>query len=628
MFDLAELLRILWQVDSQMFTGWKQYSGLLSSYTTAKLRRITHCLRSKLSAVKEEEQANSSQPEERKKVLVVFVGAGTSGRMAAFLAAKFNSQLRSTPNVMTPAAEQHLEFTYLAAGGDLSLIAAMEGAEDLGKQGIDDLHDLMDGYAEKGQPIATLVLVGITCGLSAPYVGTLLHHVRSLQQNAQLDAVAILLGFNHPSHVSHAHFHGLSTHLSMKDIVDAMLKEEEEEQFSSTTATATATSATTAATTVASSSFVLTPQIGPEAITGSTRLKGGTATKILLEVLFSAVVWRYYPEPEGQEAFFLGQLQDYARLLHQDIYGGGASLWCQETMKIARAAANAIAHGHCVHVMGEKSAGLLGVIDASECPPTFGAAFEQVRGFVREGWSCWQGRESRTIAARQSELPSHYAFAWEDWKAPSPGSVIVVLPPLSQAEEEDGDGNGDGDGETTENQPGWYAARHKTATVSFTLPRALMAVPSQQQELGHVLNPLWGPEMALKLALNAMSTHAFIRDGKIWRNRMIDVQISNSKLFHRAVGIIQHIVKVEKTKATQALLQAIYPEEAPPEGESDPATEAANVMLHVQAAAGADRRLVPIALLLAKGRNRREIGELLEQGLPLRTLLINEGNKQ
>lgn len=46
-------------------------------------------------------------------------------------------------------------------------------------------------------------------------------------------------------------------------------------------------------------------------------------------------------------------------------------------------------------------------------------------------------------------------------------------------------------------------------------------------------------EVSLKWVVNSLSTGAHILKGKVCQNMMIDVKVSNSKLFHRAVGIVQ-----------------------------------------------------------------------------------------
>jgi N-acetylmuramic acid 6-phosphate (MurNAc-6-P) etherase len=70
-------------------------------------------------------------------------------------------------------------------------------------------------------------------------------------------------------------------------------------------------------------------------------------------------------------------------------------------------------------------------------------------------------------------------------------------------------------------------------------------------------------EMSLKWCLNAVSTGAHIAKGKILSNKMIDVQVSNTKLYYRAIRIIQDFCHVEKEIAESHLLNSIYNDKIP-----------------------------------------------------------------
>ena len=62
----------------------------------------------------------------------------------------------------------------------------------------------------------------------------------------------------------------------------------------------------------------------------------------------------------------------------------------------------------------------------------------------------------------------------------------------------------------------------------------------------------------MKLVLNAITTGAHIRTGTIFRNRMINVSITNAKLFHRAVRICTDVSGVDEGVATTCILRAIH----------------------------------------------------------------------
>jgi N-acetylmuramic acid 6-phosphate (MurNAc-6-P) etherase len=63
-----------------------------------------------------------------------------------------------------------VEFDYLMAGNDLALIKSQEAAEDDVVRSIQDLKNMAEGYEH-------VVFIGITCGLSAPYVGSQIDYI-------------------------------------------------------------------------------------------------------------------------------------------------------------------------------------------------------------------------------------------------------------------------------------------------------------------------------------------------------------------------------------------------------------------------------------------------------------------
>jgi len=65
-------------------------------------------------------------------------------------------------------------------------------------------------------------------------------------------------------------------------------------------------------------------------------------------------------------------------------------------------------------------------------------------------------------------------------------------------------------------------------------------------------------EISAKWILNAISTGGFTLQGKVFQNRMIDLGITNNKLFQRAIGIVAKFGNVSEPEARQNLLRAIY----------------------------------------------------------------------
>jgi N-acetylmuramic acid 6-phosphate (MurNAc-6-P) etherase len=98
--------------------------------------------------------------------LVVFSGSGTSGRLGFLAARAYNAALA--------ARGRRHRFAYLIAGGDAALLKAQENVEDDAGVAVADLAALLDA----SRPSAA-VLVGISCGLTATYVGAQLDYART-----------------------------------------------------------------------------------------------------------------------------------------------------------------------------------------------------------------------------------------------------------------------------------------------------------------------------------------------------------------------------------------------------------------------------------------------------------------
>jgi hypothetical protein len=99
--------------------------------------------------------------------------------------------------------------------------------------------------------------------------------------------------------------------------------------------------------------------------------------------------------------------------------------------------------------------------------------------------------------------------------------------------------------------------------------------------------------LTAKLALNAVSTGGFARAGKVWENRMIDLIVSNAKLFDRGLRIVRDLTGVSDDAALRALVAALWLEDPP---------AVARLRLPVELHVGQARPgVVPLAILLARG---------------------------
>jgi N-acetylmuramic acid 6-phosphate etherase len=184
--------------------------------------------------------------------------------------------------------------------------------------------------------------------------------------------------------------------------------------------------------------------------------------------------------------------------------------------------------GRLIYI-GAGTSGRLGVLDASECPPTFNAAPEQVVGLIAGGnvalTTAVEGAEddretgARDVAARDvGALDSVVGIA-------ASGGTPYVLGGLEEAR------------------------RRGALTVSLACNR-----PAPVHELADVaIAPVVGPEVitgstrlkagtAQKMVLNMLSTGVMIRLGKTYGNLMVDVQATNTKLRARARRIVMQAV--------------------------------------------------------------------------------------
>lgn len=190
--------------------------------------------------------------------------------------------------------------------------------------------------------------------------------------------------------------------------------------------------------------------------------------------------------------------------------------------------------------MGAGTSGRLGILDASECPPTYGVDFGLVVGLIAGGDSAIrkavEGAEDNPDLGA-ADLQAH-EFSHRD--------VLVGLAASGRTPYVIGGLN--------------YAKQIGACTV------AIACTPdSQIGRLADIaIEPLTGPEVvtgstrmkagtAQKLVLNMLSTGAMIRIGKVYGNLMVDVQASNQKLVERCKRIVCEATGLDRTQAEQLL---------------------------------------------------------------------------
>lgn len=220
------------------------------------------------------------------------------------------------------------------------------------------------------------------------------------------------------------------------------------------------------------------------------------------------------------------------------------ALAVEKTLPEIAEAIELIAHcfqkGGRLGYFGAGTSGRLGVLDASECPPTFGVLPELVCGYIAGGESAL--RLSVENAEDRSDL------ALQDIVKFNPGNndVVVVI-----------SSSGNPQYLLTVLQEARQRGAH---TVSICCnPQA------QAKALSDIfINPVVGPEpitgssrmkagTAQKMVLNMLSTGAMIRIGKVYHNYMIDVRMLNAKLIDRGIRIVCDITGVSREDAEKYL---------------------------------------------------------------------------
>jgi N-acetylmuramic acid 6-phosphate etherase len=218
-----------------------------------------------------------------------------------------------------------------------------------------------------------------------------------------------------------------------------------------------------------------------------------------------------------------------------------------EREKIARAIdllVNAFKTGGRLFYVGAGTSGRLGVLDAAECPPTFGVAPSMVTGIIAGGYP------ALVKSAEGAEDDVNAGAADLDAAGVTNRDVVVGI-----------------------------AASGTTPYVRVALSRAqtigaktvLLTCGTPPKALSEtcdvIINPVTGPEVltgstrlkagtATKMVLNTLTTGAMIRLGKVYGNLMVDLVALSQKLHDRGERIVMEVCGVGRAEARAALERA------------------------------------------------------------------------
>jgi N-acetylmuramic acid 6-phosphate etherase len=198
--------------------------------------------------------------------------------------------------------------------------------------------------------------------------------------------------------------------------------------------------------------------------------------------------------------------------------------------------------GRLIYV-GAGTSGRLGIIDASECPPTFGTPHEMIVGVMAGGrdavFRAKEGSEDKADDGEQAMIDMHVTRKDVVCGIAASRRTPYVVAAIKKAKE----------------------LGAKTLYITTT-PRAEFNL-----EVDVAICPEVGPEVvqgstrmksgtAQKLVLNMLTTASMIRLGKVYENMMVDLQMNSKKLEERAKRVVMIVTGLNYEEAQEALQAA------------------------------------------------------------------------
>jgi len=193
--------------------------------------------------------------------------------------------------------------------------------------------------------------------------------------------------------------------------------------------------------------------------------------------------------------------------------------------------------------VGAGTSGRLGILDASECPPTFGVDASMVVGLIAGGYeaihSSKEGAEDSSIQG-QKDLIEHKV---------NNNDVVVGIAASGRTPYVIG------------------ALQYAKSIGAHTIALSCNPDSDIATVADTAISPVVGPEVltgstrmksgtAQKLVLNILTTASMIRIGKCYQNLMVDVQATNEKLVARAIRIVMQATQCNEESATTALKES------------------------------------------------------------------------
>ena len=210
--------------------------------------------------------------------------------------------------------------------------------------------------------------------------------------------------------------------------------------------------------------------------------------------------------------------------------------------KTIRWVVNAFKNKGRLFYCGAGTSGRLGVLDASECPPTFRTDPKQVQGIIAGG------KAALCQSVEGAEDDSNAGAEAIRFRGINKHDVLIGIA---------------ASGRTPFVWGGIWEANKRGAKTALLCFNSKLKIP-QGNKPNIVINPSIGPELltgstrlksgtATKLILNIITTMAMVQSGKVIGNLMIDLDPSNTKLRGRAIRIVQQLTNAGEQKARKAL---------------------------------------------------------------------------
>ena len=197
-------------------------------------------------------------------------------------------------------------------------------------------------------------------------------------------------------------------------------------------------------------------------------------------------------------------------------------------------------NGGRLFYIGAGTSGRLGIVDASECPPTFGVSYDKVIGLIAGGdTAIRKAVENAEDNANQAEIDlKEYQINSNDFVIgiAASGTTPYVLGGLEFCRKN--------------NIPTGGITCNAESPLALAADFPMVVVVGSEFVTG---SSRMKAGTAQKLVLNMISTATMIQLGHVKGNKMIDMKLSNHKLVNRAIQMVMNELNVSEEKATQLI---------------------------------------------------------------------------